>query len=260
MSVSFRYALVTAAACAVVGSSLAEPASAAVSGSSSHNVGVSTPGRSVSSAAAPAGAPGEGSRYLAGYRATDPDHVSEVVIKAVDVPAANCSDPRFEGVALGAGSQPALKDVEYFAGILVTCVSGQQQYLMDAKAGDSEQATGIEPGDQAQIVITLNCDAYPSCEVFSSATSLDTGTSVSVDTTIDVTTDSAVFGAFPMSREGSSRPAPVPDFGTARVLGCLFDNHLLNRSAQRISRVRHGHAVIRASNIHVGSFRLTRRV
>lgn len=175
------------------------------------------------------------------------------------MPEVSCSDPHFEGVALGGGSEPVLGQVEYFAGVFVTCVSGQPQYLMEAVAGDSdEQGTGIEPGDQAQVVITLQCDAYPTCDIFASATSLDTATEVSVETTINVTTDSAEFGAFPMFAEGHVRPAPVPEFGRARIRGCLFDNHLLDSAAQRLVRARHGSVEIKATKIDVGSFKLKR--
>ena len=199
------------------------------------------------------------SRYLAGYRATDPHHVSGVVIKAVDVPQASCSGTRFDGVALGGGSEPVLGEVEYFAGIYVTCASGQAQYLLEAVDGNGdEQSTGIEPGDQAQIVITVHCDSYPTCDVFSSATSIDTDASVSVETTIDLTTDSALFGAFPLFRAGSARPAPVPAFGHARIIGCLFGNHLIGKGTQRLTRYRQGAAEIRPGKIDVGSFTVRR--
>jgi hypothetical protein len=242
--------VVSAAVVGVVMSVVAGPASAHPAGGTAASTRVGGPGALM---------PLVSSRYLAGYRATDPEHVSDVVIKAVDVPEVSCSDPRFEGVAVGAGSEPVLGELEYFAGIFVTCVSGQPQYLMAAIIGDgNDQETGIEPGDQAQIVITLQCDAYPTCDVFSSATSLDTDTNVFVETTIDVTTDSAVFGAFPLFGQNRVRPAPVPAFGKVRLRGCLFDQHLLARSAQRLVLARHGKVRIRPSKIDVGSFTLKR--
>ena len=114
---------------------------------------------------------------------------------------------------------------------------------------------GFEPGDQAQIVITLQCDKYPTCSVLASATSLDTSTEVHVQATIDVTTDSALFGAFPSFREDGSR-APAPAFGKARVSGCLFDNHLIDNSAERIVRGSPGRITIRPGTIRTGSFTL----
>jgi hypothetical protein len=240
--------IVCLAACGVIASLTAAPASAA-------NDSRATP--SLSAAPATQVSPLVKSRYLAGYRATDPDHVSGVIIKAVDVPDVNCADKQFEGVAVGGGSEPVLGRREYFAGVLLTCVSGQAQYLMEVTTGDGqEQGTGIEPGDQAQIVISIQCDAYPTCDVFASATSLDTDASVSVTATLELTTNSAVFGAFPLFADGSSRPAPVPDFGRARLRGCVFGNSLLGKGAERLVRVHHGTAQIRPTRIDVGSFSL----
>src|SRR6476620_7865899 len=41
------------------------------------------------------------SRYLAGYRLTDPAHPYEVLVKAVDVPDVNCSARHFKAGAIG---------------------------------------------------------------------------------------------------------------------------------------------------------------
>src|SRR6478609_7763261 len=115
--------LVTAAAIGVIASLAAASVTApaiATRTLATHSIGPAN-----GQAQATAGGAHAMSRYLAGYRLTDPAHPYEVLVKAVDVPDVNCSDPHFEGVAIGAGSEPSLGNVEYFAGIDVTCVAGQ---------------------------------------------------------------------------------------------------------------------------------------
>jgi hypothetical protein len=50
----------------------------------------------------------------------------------------------------------------------------------------------------------------------------------------------------------------VRQFDQARIRGWLFDNHLLGKGAQRLTRTRHGDAEISATRIDVASFTLRR--
>jgi hypothetical protein len=199
------------------------------------------------------------SHYLAGYRLTDPDHVSVVLVKAVTVPTIRCPRARFHGVAFGAGSEPVVGQSEFFGGVNVACLGRDQpSCALDAVVGDTEQQNlAVAAGDQVQITISVDCSAFPTCHVFSDATKLANDETADAEADVTLSGDSAEFGAFPMFSAGSKRFAPVPAFETVRVDGCLFDLHLITQAAsQRLARTRMGNTVIHHTRIDNGSFRL----
>jgi hypothetical protein len=220
--------------------------------------GLLLPATTVSSSAAASEGAAHTRSYMAGLRLTDPDHVSAVIIKAVRVPEVTCASTGFQGIALGAGSEPTAGSLEYFAGVIITCRGGVASYAMRTSVGDLETTDPrVAPGDRIQVGVTLNCPSYPSCEVFSFATNLyqdDATTDVEGETTI--TSDSAEFAGFPVYKRPGARPASVPTFSSVEFFGCLFGDRLINKRDERLVRKLPGGASLRPGNFRQGIFEL----
>jgi hypothetical protein len=179
---------------------------------------------------------GDWSHRLAGYEDYASDGVSGMVIKAVTAPPMSCSN-RFQGIAIGAGSSPTGGVVDFFAGVVATCVDGKATYELNATVGDAEQrAAEVAAGDLVQVVIDLNCDAS-TCDVFASATNLDAEDSKAVVNGTSEVRHSGLFGAFPVYSDGHPHLARVPDFDSTPIRGCLFNGASMD-DPQRVKRRR----------------------
>jgi hypothetical protein len=185
---------------------------------------------------------GEWSHRLAGYEDYATDGVTGMVIKAVTAPPMTCRS-RFEGIAIGAGYSLSGGNLDYFAGVVATCVDGEAMYELNATVGDAEaRSAEVAAGDLIQVVIDLNCDAEI-CDVSASATNLDAeDTKVVMDGTSDLRHE-GLFGAFPVYREEHPYFSRVPNFGSTPIRGCLLNGEPME-DPTRVKRRRRGDKII----------------
>ena len=220
--------------------------------------GLLLPAAGVSSSAAAEADSAVTRSYMAGLRLTTPDQMSHLVIKALRVPDVTCGPNRFQGLALGIGSEPTAGSREYFAGVVITCRGGKASYRLSTTIGEVEKTDEtVAPGDDLQIGVSFNCPSYPTCSVSAFVSNLSQDFySIDIEADTTLTSNAAEFAGFPVYRRAGARPASVPTFDSAWFRGCLFNDRLINRRDERLVRNLGGGASLRPGGFTSGSFHL----